>query len=44
MAVLIACGGRFGDQARNRNRNKIQPLSRLQSYVTEVHVSLTLQR
>ena len=44
MAVLIACGGRFSDQGANRNRNKIQPLSRLQSYVTEVHVSLTLQR
>jgi len=44
VAVLIACGVRFADQAANRNRNKIQPSNRLQSYVTEVHVSLTLLR
>lgn len=44
MAVLIACGSRFADHPATRNRNKIQLLNRLQSYVTEVHVSLTLQR
>ena len=44
MAVLIACGGKFAGRATNRNRNKIQPLNPLQSYVTEVHVSLTLLR
>jgi hypothetical protein len=44
VAVLIACGGRFTHHPATRNHNKSQPLNRLQSYVTEVHVSLTLQR